>query len=295
MQGVLSPDQICSALAVEDDDMRLREDDRKWISDEITRQVGRGIGAAVEEFKPHGLAKAVFILRQLGPIATIIAVFVAVIAIAATQFNLANTRLAKQASFETKTDKRLDDIEGTLKEIQGDLAKQSIISHASLPLSDFKATLPDLSSAITTVQKQNLALSPMVIDDLRQKFVAVDTTTPGYWPTVLQFLQFASAGLAPANVPPPGAKPNIRTSFGNWFDHNGVVGATVMLDGGVLVDDHFENCRVIFTNTPVKMTNVTFVNSIFEFPVSSVPTPYIQHASKLLLASDLKTASIPSL
>ena len=52
---------------------------------------------------------------------------------------------------------------------------------------------------------------------------------------------------------------------------------------------------MILPDTPVKMTSVTFVNFVFEFPVSSWPSPYIQRVVKLLLASNLKTTSIPNL
>jgi hypothetical protein len=134
-----------------------------------------------------------------------------------------------------------------------------------------------------------------LLSGISEKLSKVDSSTPDYWPTVLQFLQFATAELAPTNVPAPGTLPTLRTSSGNFFANNVFSGVTVVLDGGTLLGNRFDHCRIIFTDTPVNMTNVMFVNSVFEFPVSSVPSPYIQQASKALLASDLKTASIPKL
>jgi hypothetical protein len=196
-------------------------------------------------------------------------------------------------------DSRISTIEGQLKEIdlkqRATKTPQAVLAEmATLNNRQFSGVLPALQDVLTQpFDKVKPSIS--TLQEISIKLHNADTNAPEYWPTVLQFLQFVSAGLAPATVPLPNTRPVFRSSSRSFLVGNQFSGITVLLDGGSLNGDRFDNCRVIFTNSPVKMENVTFTNSIFEFPVSSNPSPYIQHASKLLLASDLKTASIPSL
>ncbi len=191
---------------------------------------------------------------------------------------------------------RLDKIDKGILELRASQSPNAVLHEINgMNQTKFSASLPALQSAIQKPIPE-IATSQPLLDGIAEKLLKTNSSAPNYWPTVLQFLQFASAGLAPANVPPPDSKPTIRTSgISNLFANNVFSRVTVILDGGLLIGNRFENCRVIFTDTPVQMTNVTFVNSIFEFPISSEPPPYIQKAGKLLLASDLKTASIPNL
>jgi hypothetical protein len=141
------------------------------------------------------------------------------------------------------------------------------------PVADVQPTQPTL---------QQIALK------LRQ----TNESSPDYWPTVLQFIQFASAGLSP-NAPPPG-KPQ------SSFSHNIGLGTKlhlveqiVLLDGGDLgYDVTFERCRIIFTEKPVHMRGVKFIDCVFEIPATDVPSPYIRHVGTELLASNLQSVSM---
>jgi len=190
-----------------DDDMKLRDDDRTWLESEIATQIKTAIDALGDALRPHGLRQAAFWLRQLGPIAATIAIFVATVVFAATQFNLANTRLAKQATFEANSERDLKEIREDIKAIRGDLAKQNMINHASLSLSDFKATLPELSSAMATAKQQNVKVAPRVINDLQVKLIAAAGAgagagagaieAPGFWPAAADFISYRSQSNIP--------------------------------------------------------------------------------------------------
>lgn len=168
--------------------MAHRNDQKEFIRDEIKQQ----LTLAIDAFKPHGWVKAAFFLRQLGPIATSIAVFVAVLGIAAGAIYQATARVGKEATFETNTDRDLKEIRDDIKAIRGELAKQGLFNHASLPLSDFRASLPALSSAIATAKQQNVKVAPKVIGDLQQKIIAAGEGTPGFWPTAGEFISYRS-------------------------------------------------------------------------------------------------------
>lgn len=288
MQALDPTLEIVTFLPEDDEDMALGSATKQAITDEVERQ----LGLAVDQFNPRGWRKFLHFAREWGIVGTIGTVIVGLLALAAAAFYQATARVAKEAIFETNTTRDLTDIQKDIKAIRGDLAKQVVVNHASSPLSDFKTTLPDLSSAIATLREQGLTVAPSVINDLQHRLISVDASAPDYWPTVLQFLQFASSGLSSAKVPLPGSKPQLVTHNSSVFMlRNHFESMTVELDGGILDGDVFENCRIIFTETPVQMHNVTFIDSVFEFPVSATPPAYIQKASKVLLASDLKTVT----
>lgn len=74
-----------------------------------------------------------------------------------------------------------------------------MINHASLPLADFKVTLPALSSAIATAKQQNATVPATVIGDLQHKLIAsVDAPdAPDFWPTAAQFISYRSQNTLP--------------------------------------------------------------------------------------------------
>jgi hypothetical protein len=263
-----------------EDDMPLNAIDKVWVQQEITvshKRVGIGkLTGAIKDWGGTGAAVAIiiFFVSQWG----------------------------NYTEFRTHTGDRLDVIGTRLDKIDAGILELRAFQSPNAVLHEingmdqpkFIAALPALQTAVQKPIPGNTASQPL-LGGIAEKLLKTNPSAPNYWPTVLQFLQFASAGLAPANVPPPGTPPILRTSSGNWYANNTFSGVTVVLDGGMLIGNHFDHCRVIFTDTPVKMTNVVFANSVFEFPVSSIPSPYIQRAGKLFLASDLRTTSIPNL
>jgi hypothetical protein len=121
-------------------------------------------------------------------------------------------------------------------------------------------------------------------------------STPDYWPTVIRFIQFASSRMAPS-APPPGQPPRILSEILSVGLMRGirVKGITILLDDGYLGNGEFTNCRIIFTQNPIRLTNAHFRNCVFEIPTTDPPSPYIKKVSQILLSSNLSVISIPTL
>jgi len=264
---------------VVEDCMPLNEADRSWVRERIG-----------EAQRRQGWGKLTGFIKDWSGAGGVVAIIL-----------FALLQWGGYTEFKTRTGLRLDGIEGhldkidtTLLELRAAQAPDDVLHEVNgLDQAKFAKSIPALHVAVERPASRGKANRPL-LSGIAEKLSKTNPATPEYWPTVLQFLQFASAGLAPTNVPPPNTPPILRSS-NTRLAGNSFTGVTVLLDGGELLGTRFENCRVIFTDTPVTMRDVTFANSVFEFPVSSVPPPYIQRASKLLLASDLKTASIPNL
>src|ERR1035441_1697564 len=181
-------------------DMKLRDDDKKWLADEISGQVEHAIASAIDDFRPHGWRRVTDFIRSWGIAGTIVAVFVGLLTLAAAAFYQATARVGKQATFEANTTRDLAEIRSDIQAIRGDFAKQSIINHATMPLSEFKNGLTDLGSAVAAVQTQKLKLPDTVINDLSQKLAAIDTSTPGFWTTAGAVISYRSSLLTGGSV-----------------------------------------------------------------------------------------------
>ena len=66
--------------------MKLRDEDRRWLAEEISKQVKKAVADAIDKFRPHGWRRVTFWLREWGIAGAIITAFIALIAIAATAF-----------------------------------------------------------------------------------------------------------------------------------------------------------------------------------------------------------------
>ena len=162
----------------------------------------------------------------------------------------------------------------------------------------FASSLPALHSLTDKISVKDFP-DKFLIKAIAEKLRNTDESSPEYWPTVLQFLRFASAGASP-DVPAPGTPPNITISNVIIDDGRGGLGyfpinashCVARLEAASITGK-LENCRVIFTAEPVRKRNMQFVNCAFEFPQSADPNPTIKKAARELLASNL--TSIPSL
>jgi hypothetical protein len=188
--------------------MKLRDEDKRWLTGEIADQSKKAVDALVNSLRPHGWRKAAFLLRELGPIAAIIGIVVALLGItlSAVYYSVANVK--EETKFRTTTEQALNGIRGEITAIRGDLAKISISAHAALPLKEFETTLPDLASTVTTLRLQDLKVSPKVIEDLGHKLASTETNVPGYWPASSALVSYKSqisttdfANLMQSNLP----------------------------------------------------------------------------------------------
>ncbi|MBI3895629.1 MAG: hypothetical protein HY313_06830 [Acidobacteria bacterium] len=189
---------------------------------------------------------------------------------------------------------RLSKIEGRLLNLAAfQNPGETIKEIAALSPKDFPHSLPALRK-ITERPVSEVKPTVDILRELVEKLRNIDESSPDYWPTLLQFIQFASASFSP-DVPPPGKPTSIISNNTVRVSVRGVKKAIVLLDGGELVDSDFENSRIIFTPNPVRMRNVRFTNCVFEIPLTETPNQYIKSASQQLLASNLQSVSISSL
>jgi hypothetical protein len=101
--------------------------------------------------------------------------------------------------------------------------------------------------------------------------------------------------MASAQVPSPGEP---TTKFINVHGFGINIGTVrhevVLLDDVDLSNATFENCRMVFTDRPVHMRNVIFINCVFEFPHTSEPNQALRLATRLLLGSGIQNVTISS-
>jgi len=196
----------------------------------------------------------------------------------------------------TRIDSRLDDIWSSVLTLRAAQAPRKVLQElGALQPKQLSSALPALQK-ITEQPVAEVDPQPATLQEVAGKLRLVDETAPDYWPTVLRFIQFASAGMSP-DAPPAGI-PNLivtnsvirpwKGAFGN------MTGKVIVLDGDQIEDGTFEKCRIVFTGTPTTMRRITFINCIFEFPRQNQPTRYLMGIGRALLASGIQRAFISS-
>jgi hypothetical protein len=250
------------------DDMALTKQDQEWISLTIEnshRSHGwQRIGKNLREWSAPGIAVTLLIFFLV--------------------------QWSAYIEFRTHTTDRLDKIDADVRLLRAPIEPRAVLDEMSrLNQKQFAYSLPALRKA----QEQKVSdLQPQQMQAIAEKLRSTDPITPEYWPTVLQFLHFATAGIS-ANVPPPGP-PTVHVSNANW-KNNHIFDQRVLLDGGSVTDSLIENSRVVFTEHPVKMNNVRFVNCVFDLPATDTPNRYLMDAAKDMLASPLNSVSFKNL
>lgn len=71
-------------------------------------------------------------------------------------------------------------------------AQRTITELASLPPTEFKASLPDLASTMTTATKQRRRVPSETIDALQTKLLTTDSNAPSFWPAAAEFISYRS-------------------------------------------------------------------------------------------------------
>jgi hypothetical protein len=265
---------------------------RKEIKEEIVREIEKQL----ESFKPKGIRKLWHLIREFGGAATYVALNVGIITAAIMLGTEAFNRRDQIARFQQSTEDRLDAIEATLRSLRASTAPTEVLKElTSLPPPQFVKSLPVLRK-IAEQPASSVKLVPEVLRAIAEKLRNTDPSAPEYWPTVLEFLRFASAGVS-SDVPPEGSAPfnwgmmdSVLDFGGKTFEH-----LTVLLDNVSIANARFDRCRIIFTQNRVEIRNVQFINCVFDVPVTDMPSPIVQQASKELLASDFRSLYIRSL
>ena len=196
---------------------------------------------------------------------------------------------------------QLPDINSKLAKLQTDmdlLLAGRIKTIGSISDEKFQKSLPELRKLMATPEAIEDAKSDLAtLKQIAVKLQKTPESSPEYWPTVLQFIEFGSkAGVpASANVPPTmeGAVKVANSTFeGLDGSYDVLFGGhrAIILDGGRLTNIEVKDSRVQFTENPVIMRNVKFTNCVFEMPEGiSAPNGYLRKAAGDLLASAFTT------
>ncbi len=101
-----------------------------------------------------------------------------------------------------RINRHLGEIDGFKQEV----TKIELQTQASLPQPAFEKALPDIRSAVATARKDRIKVPPAVIEGLRSKLLASDSSAPDFWPTLSEFVSYRSslsyrASAAAAPVP----------------------------------------------------------------------------------------------
>ncbi len=197
----------------------------------------------------------------------------------------------KESEFRTHTTDVLERVQADIRSLQAAMSARKVINDvARLDNSAFATRLPSLREAVDQ-SPGAVDPTPDVLRTIAQKLERTTPTAAAYWPTVLRFIQFWSEASA-SDVPAPGTKPTIEIQDSQLplvTNHQ-----VILLDGGELFNSRISNSRIIFTSKPIVVRNNTFVNCVFEFPITTTPNEFLQKASKQLLASAASAGS-PSL
>jgi hypothetical protein len=246
--------------------MALRKEDKTWVADEIR-------AAIQERLDPHGWKK----FQGFLPVASVIGIFIALLALAGAGWNYAFSRVGTETQFQTHTTdaisriaEKLTSIEGTLTLLQAQIVSQK---YSAVPPKELKAHVEELKQVKTALAR-------------------LPTTSPGYWPAAFQVIQLASqsnfadfdkiaaqgeASFDNVSSKPPGAL-SIQTGRRVFLKNH--------IEGLVFKDS------IIRFDPSVELVNDVFINCVFLLPAQENPSKPLQEIGKTLLASDLAKVTL---
>jgi hypothetical protein len=260
-------------------DLSMKTADRDWVRSEVKAVVKTELKSASADRDPKDNSLVRFI-KEWGLGGGMLISFI--------------TLLLIGVSFQTHTNDRLDSIEATLRNLQASSDPRKVLSELST-LSP-KSLARNLPALLTVSEKpaSQIKPPPAELRSVGNSLLHVNQTTPQYWPTLLQFVQFASNYSSKA--PPPGGPvkqlKNLQADSFNAFKLQ--ENFTYRLSGEILGIE-FRNDRIILT-PDVMLTNVRFINCAFEFEggVDDAPKK-IRDTGHMLLASGLEDARVSNI
>jgi len=266
----LTGDRDAKVIGDKIERMALRKEDKEWIVEQIA--------GAVDSLKPKGWRKAVSALREIGPLATIIAIFVTMLGITAGAIYQSFAHVEKETQFRTQTTdtlnrtvERLTSIEGTLSLLQAQIAAQKY----------------------STVRPKDLKNYRDELTGIKNNLVQAQPVGPAYWPTAFEIIRLLSQATSDIEVEKvaeqrEGIIDNVGSNPPGGFGpiRNGRVVLKNLVQGVTFI-----NSIVRFDST-VRLANDVFINCVFIFPPGENPPKPLQEIGKTLLASDLSRVTL---
>lgn len=92
----------------------------------------------------------------------------------------------------------LFNMNGSLKSIEGQMAKTTVASHAQLDKEQFKESLPELGTALSVVRTRNIDLPKKQVLAIRDNLVAISDRSPGFWQTATELIRYEAKPIGVA-------------------------------------------------------------------------------------------------
>jgi hypothetical protein len=299
--------------------MKLRDDDKKWFAAEIARQLEE----VVDSFKPHGWQKLIYWLRLLGPLAASLAIVLTLVGITLGALYQSFAQVKEEATFRTKTEDRLNNIDKQLLGLQ-------ILNSSNLPSRTENQVVA--KEILKDVKDKNISIPTSIVNQAGVSFVDASKNDPKAWPVALDFISYrtvlnkdlALVGTAKqiATTPLGNFESHYLTEFLPGYEHPKMsVGGDVsfdraaniyplnekpldagqsrgkeviLIEGGGIGLDGMAMKNVVIRNTvvgysggPMSLQNVIFVNCTFLFPLNQES----RDLGRALLASSAVTFS----
>jgi len=177
--------------------MAIRNEDWDRIHSEIE--------AAINLLRPQGWRKAVFILREFGPLAASAAIVVTLFGITLGSLYQSYGHVKDETEFRTHTADRLDGVEKRLASIETTLFATRTAQVADKPTD--KKNAAEAKTILQTAQKNSVRLPPDIVEQSGKAFIDAATKEPAAWDAALQFLNYRSFLNEQLTPPLPAPQP----------------------------------------------------------------------------------------
>jgi hypothetical protein len=173
--------------------MPLRNEEKTWIQE----QIADAIGDTLDSLKPKGWRRALYVMREIGPLAAIIGLFLALIGITCGALYQSFAHLKEETEFRTRTgdtfstiDTRLGNIDKSLVEIKASLTRYQLERLADNPADPENAT--SVEKLVTSAQEQNIRLDAGFIRKVGDRFIRTAKKSDSAWKAFLALLSYHS-------------------------------------------------------------------------------------------------------
>jgi hypothetical protein len=177
------------------------------------------------------------------------------------------SHVKEETEFRTQTKDALAMIQAYIRAQQATQVPGKVLNEiAPLSPKEFAQNLPALR-AVTEQTPDRVSIKPETLRQVAHKLNETSETTPEYWPTVFQFIRFASAKVSV--IEPHG----IAIRMDSIHHNIAVQGQTIVFDGAVLIHGRFDKCLIKFTGRPSHFEDVLFTDCVFEFDKDAFAEP----------------------